>query len=76
MIAAILLWSNVMQRITLKVLPNTDFQMQFWHPLQVDDVKRAVAKAVTFSLGLHTYISTDMGFEFSLSIEGIVSIIR
>ncbi|XP_071325188.1 IgGFc-binding protein [Trachinotus anak] len=30
--------------------------------------------ALAFSLGLHTYIYTDMGFTFSLSKEGIVSI--
>ncbi|XP_028281769.1 IgGFc-binding protein-like [Parambassis ranga] len=30
--------------------------------------------ALAFSLGMHTYIYSDMGFEFSLSIEGIVSI--
>lgn len=30
--------------------------------------------ALAFSLGLHTYIYTDTGFEFSLSIEGMVSI--
>lgn len=53
--------------------------MQFWHPLQVDGVKRSMPyhfgpAALAFSLGLHTYIYTDGGFEFSLSREGIVVI--
>ncbi|XP_059194717.1 IgGFc-binding protein-like isoform X2 [Centropristis striata] len=47
--------------------------------IEVDGVRRNMPyhfspSALAFSLGLHTYISTDMGFEFSLSIEGIVSI--
>uniref|UniRef100_A0A3Q3EKG2 VWFD domain-containing protein n=1 Tax=Labrus bergylta TaxID=56723 RepID=A0A3Q3EKG2_9LABR len=30
--------------------------------------------ALAFSLGMHTYIYTDVGFEFSLSTEGVVNI--
>lgn len=53
--------------------------MQCWPPLQVDGVKRNMpyrfsSTALAFSLGLHTYFCTEMGFELSLSIEGIVSI--
>lgn len=53
--------------------------MQFWHHLQVDGVKRSMpyhfnSTALILSLGLHTYIYTDAGFEFSLSTEGIVGI--
>lgn len=55
------------------------FQMQFWPPLQVDGIKRNMpflfgTSALAFSLGLHTYIYMDTGFEFSLSIEGTVAI--
>ena len=58
------------------VLHFADFQMQFWRLLQVDGVKRNVpyhfkSTVVVYCLGLHTYIYT--GFEFRLSIEGIVS---
>ncbi|KAK1895713.1 Alpha-tectorin, partial [Dissostichus eleginoides] len=47
--------------------------------IEVDGVKRNMpyrfsSTALAFSLGLHTYIYTEMGFELSLSIEGIVSI--
>ncbi|XP_063735180.1 IgGFc-binding protein-like [Eleginops maclovinus] len=47
--------------------------------IKVDGVKRNMPyrfspTAMAFSLGLHTYIYTQMGFELSLSIEGIVSI--
>ncbi|KAE8288669.1 IgGFc-binding protein Fcgamma-binding protein antigen [Larimichthys crocea] len=47
--------------------------------IEVDGVKRNMPyrfspTALAFSLGLHTYIYTDVGFEFSLSVEGIVSI--
>ncbi|XP_051261445.1 IgGFc-binding protein-like isoform X2 [Dicentrarchus labrax] len=47
--------------------------------IEVDGVKRSMPyhfslAALAFSLGLHTYIYTDMGFEFSLSVEGIVGI--
>ncbi|KAM9352917.1 IgGFc-binding protein-like [Symphorus nematophorus] len=47
--------------------------------IEVDGVKRSMPchlspTALAFSLGLHTYIYTDVGFEFSLSIEGIVRI--
>lgn len=53
--------------------------MQFWHHLQVDGVKRSMpyhfnSTALILSLGLHIYIYTDAGFEFSLSTEGIVGI--
>ncbi|XP_028437147.1 IgGFc-binding protein [Perca flavescens] len=46
---------------------------------EVDGVKRNMLylfspTTLAFSLGLHTYIYTDNGFEFSLSKEGIVSI--
>ncbi|CAJ1061665.1 LOW QUALITY PROTEIN: IgGFc-binding protein [Xyrichtys novacula] len=51
---------------------NTEF-------LEVDGVRRNMPynlspTTLAFSLGLHTYIYTDMGFEFSLSKEGIVNI--
>lgn len=51
--------------------------MSFWHHLQVDGVKKSMpyhlnSTALIFSLGLHTYIYTDKGFEFSLSTAGIV----
>ncbi|XP_030248331.1 IgGFc-binding protein-like isoform X5 [Sparus aurata] len=47
--------------------------------IEVDGVKRSMPyhfgpAALAFSLGLHTYIYTDGGFEFSLSREGIVGI--
>ncbi|XP_071062157.1 IgGFc-binding protein [Pseudochaenichthys georgianus] len=47
--------------------------------IEVDGVKRNMpyrfsSTALAFSLGLHTYFCTEMGFELSLSIEGIVSI--
>nr|XP_046255484.1 IgGFc-binding protein-like isoform X2 [Scatophagus argus] len=47
--------------------------------IEVDGVKRRMPchfspTALAFSLGLHTYIYTDVGFELSLSIEGRVSI--
>ncbi|KAJ4930907.1 hypothetical protein JOQ06_025210, partial [Pogonophryne albipinna] len=47
--------------------------------IEVDGVKRNMpylfsSTALAFSLGLHTYICTEMGFELSLSLEGIVSI--
>lgn len=49
------------------MLPNADFQMQFWPPLQVDEGKRNMLlfsfMVLAFSLGLRTYISTTMGFD-------------
>lgn len=53
--------------------------MQSWHPLQVDGVMKNMPyllspTALAFSLGLHTYIYTDMGFGLSVGKEGIITV--
>ncbi|XP_041649020.1 IgGFc-binding protein isoform X2 [Cheilinus undulatus] len=63
---------NVSGRLVELNSKNTEY-------LEVDGVIKNMPyylspSALAFSLGLHTYIYTDMGFEFSLSTEGIVNI--
>lgn len=46
--------------------------MQFWPPLQDDGIPFHYSPtALVFSLVLHTYIYTNMGFELSPSKKGI-----